>query len=202
MKARHKYHDGQTVKKGDTCTANLFGTCKVQKVERRVVFLINICTKEVFETDCMEEFDFLYKSSKYETVKKTIFRVIGESGKGMYRDDDTYQVMVDADLGCSIKTHPCPAQDSLLVENLKPYNAFDRYDYFIADQFVFGFSSVEQMRRWLFNDGIIRRLDAAGATVIEMTGLVIEGHTQAVIEAETAIEINRWSLVDFFLEKE
>jgi len=85
---------------------------------------------------------------------KKIFRIENEAGKGIYVGDSK----VSSDLyeidGPSPR-HPRPEDDSLLMKSFEDSGrnvSNERYFLFSVTPFKFGFTSVEQLRNWIYND--------------------------------------------------
>lgn len=126
-----------------------------------------------------------------------IFRIETESGVGMYRGPDWDGVW---ETGAATHKHPCPHNDSKLIdENIDLfYSLGDNEWRFGDDDFIFGFSSIDQLRRWLYNDSWLESLDSEGFVLSIYEGDVRHGHTQAVIDKTTARLVKKHKIREFF----
>jgi len=130
-------------------------------------------------------------------MKDKIFRIENLEKRGIYRGPDWDGVY---DTVAGSKIHPSPHNDSkLLDENKDLFYSFDVDEWrFLADEFVFGFSSIDQLRRWLYNDAWLRSLDEKGYMLSIYEGDVRHGHTQAVIDKSTAELVEQHKISEFF----
>lgn len=96
--------------------------------------------------------------------------------------------------------HPVPHQDSKLVDENKDLFVCPSYgEYrFYSRKFIFGFSSIEQLRRWIYNDAWLKSLDEKGYVLSIYEGDVRHGHTQAVINRDSAVLIDKHKISDYF----
>ena len=69
---------------------------------------------------------------------------------------------------------------------------------FKEGNFIFGFSSIDQLRRWLYDDAWLKGLNEKGFVLSIYEGDVRHGHTQAVINKETAVLIEQHKIADYF----
>jgi hypothetical protein len=106
--------------------------------------------------------------------------------------------------------HPSPEDDSKLVGNVRNY--MRRQDderlpeersvwTFIYGDFLFGFDSQDQLRRWVYNDQWMKDLDEAGfhLTVLDVPDdEIIAGYTQAIFKRDSGRQKYRCKLCDFF----
>lgn len=130
-----------------------------------------------------------------------------DTGRGMYVNGGgmsylpytiyDIQAHARADNGRPPK-HPNPRDDSLLVQNFKSkgldLNAH-LYD------FIFGFSSMEQLRTWMYDDRWLATLHKNGFVLCEYEGEIIHGNAQAIIRNSTKKQI--WKLnLEILLNKE
>lgn len=111
------------------------------------------------------------------------FRIENDEKIGVYNGQgrEVMELWAEADgretLACC--AHPCPWDDSLI--NLFLSNTGGG----IWGEYFFGFTSIEQMRRWFYNDDILALLDQSGyhLSVYEFPSIV-SGHTQAMASME------------------
>ena len=59
-----KYYDGQAARKGDTCVAGTWGTCRIIKIESKMARLVNVMTKEKWDLDDLNNFDLIDRKVK------------------------------------------------------------------------------------------------------------------------------------------
>lgn len=128
-----------------------------------------------------------------------VFRVETSGGRGMY------SVWYELDLGNS-DAHPCVYEDSLYMENAEKFNPalVDRRcgvlkwsTYPVGHRF--GFESLDQLRRWIFNDDWIKKLSDVGCVlcVYEVPDIaLIVGRTQVTFSFEMATLIERSPLAN------
>ena len=115
---------------------------------------------------------------------KTIFRIEdAKTGIGMYHSGKAQFFMNEGDYD----NHPAPSRDSLLVQNI---NVFKKRDgYASASDFKYGFDSIKQMRRWLYEDRWLKQLDTNGLKLAEIDvdeSNLIVGHTQVMFRNEVS----------------
>ena len=112
----------------------------------------------------------------------TVYRVENSLGRGMYRGnsrDYLLDAMYDPVL------HPTPSNDSRLMRALHEAGLVVQgkygWNHVRWAPFNFGFSSPDQLRRWLFNDAVKKDLQAIGFSVsVYEGGTEYHGDTQAV----------------------
>jgi hypothetical protein len=135
-----------------------------------------------------------------------IYRIENAEGTGPYQgmsDDESPLPMQFSE------THPSPEDDSLLVRAFRDYARINELDTdgtrtiwgMIYGDFLFGFGSQDQLRRWVYNDEWMVKLDNAGfhLSVYEIPDeKMIVGHTQAVFERSAGRQKYRCKLCDFF----
>lgn len=62
-----KYHDKQTVRRGDLCVAGTFGTCRIISTGRNGARIMNTQTGEKWNLDSMGNFDLLERKQTAES---------------------------------------------------------------------------------------------------------------------------------------
>lgn len=116
-----------------------------------------------------------------------IYRVEKENGQGLYRDNDypfSYE-MVDS------MRHPLPSDDALLSIF---WNALS---YESMAKFHFGYSSIEQLKSWVYRTSWREEIDKAGFRVnVYETENYKTGDTQAVFVKSKSKFVNSLSLLD------
>lgn len=142
------------------------------------------------------------------SIKHTeIYRIENEKGEGVYRAESrsiyfvVNEVKADYQDYQNERRHPTPDRDSKLVDSL-PRKAFfgnSKVDPIIdcnyISNFIFGFSSVDQLRMWFFNNNILVGLHNCGFKVVVYKGEVYHGNTQAVIRKSTRKKVKEISLL-------
>ena len=130
-------------------------------------------------------------------MNNRIFRVETVEGKGIYRGPDWDGV---DESGSDSSKHPMPHKDSKLLDENKDlfYHIGDGEYRFLDYDFIFGFSSIDQLRRWLYNDEWLSGLDRQGFVLSIYEGDVRHGHTQAVINKDTAVLVAQHKISDYF----
>lgn len=120
-----------------------------------------------------------------------VYRLETVDGVGVYGTGAGAYVEYD------VWKHPLPQQDSLLVENLSKNNL----------QFIgygnlnlhFGFSSVEQLRSWFYNDEWVRDMSQSGIVLsIYEAEEAYLGNSQMCFNRSTAILKSQNNLIEFF----
>lgn len=135
-----------------------------------------------------------------------IYRIEDVDGGGMYRGDNSYANPVASS---NSDRHPLPNDDSLLMDNISfrmdqdvdPCDRHQHWTYFLEDEFIFGFASVEQMRNWVYNDDWLVSLDHVGfnLTVYDVPeNHICIGNTQAVFRRHEATSNRRYTMAQFF----
>ena len=95
--------------------------------------------------------------------------------------------------------HPDPHKDSKLLNENRDLFCFSiNGPYFKAYKFVFGFSSIDQLRRWIYQDSWLKSLEESGYMLNIYEGDVRPGYTQAVINSHTAALIESHKISDYF----
>lgn len=122
-------------------------------------------------------------------VAPNFFRVENEDHDGMYCGRD---YLHEDDYEYSQTLHPVPCFDELLKLNAP--HLFDGRGWRGYD-FIFGYKSIAQLRRWIYSNQILELLHSRGFFLSEMFGEVIVGNTQAVIFEPTAKRLNKKSLL-------
>lgn len=131
-----------------------------------------------------------------------VLRVEDRCGGGMYRpnsNDGAYEqsAWVRAIGHIQEREHPAPHEDSGLTQYALRWLGLNQ----AAARF--GFSSLEQLRRWLYNDDWIRRLSAEGCALVtydvDAGAECFVGHTQVIFNIRYATEVSRVPL-DSILE--
>jgi len=112
----------------------------------------------------------------------TIYRVENNNKEGMYGGSDVpcSWEMVES------KTHPSPYED----DKIKPF--WDRH----SKDLQFGFSSIQQLRFWIYKKEWREQLDASGFHISVIIAKGAHGDTQSVFLPTTRKDIKTISLLD------
>ena len=116
-----------------------------------------------------------------------IYRIQNNKGEGMYHGGAAR--MVSRDTGIDLYTrakHPNPSDDELLIANAPHLFEGEYYLDFYAKHYIFGFSDIDQLKRWIVSPKIIKGFHDLGYYIVRMQGEVHHGNTQAVILASSA----------------
>ena len=92
--------------------------------------------------------------------------------------------------------HPLPCYDSLLWNKISvnlPFEEFSAYH--------FGFTSLEQLRAWFYNDDWLEWLHNEGYILTEfecddIPEIFMSGHTQAIAKLDKITEVKQYSLIN------
>ena len=96
--------------------------------------------------------------------------------------------------------HPSPSEDSRLWEGLKQKENDSLPD---LKQYLFGFSSIAQLRAWFFDDEVLRHLHEKGFVLVEFDCKIVNGNSQVVSLKEdvAAASKKESSLLSLLAEK-
>lgn len=122
----------------------------------------------------------------------TFFRIQLPTGEGIYRNlisETKYPEDFNDD-----SRHPRPACDSLLKANAPELFDAD-YGWFTGSEWIFGFSSLAQLRSWIYRDSHIQFFHELGFELLEMSGDIRAGNAQAIIFQPTATVLSTKSLL-------
>lgn len=119
-----------------------------------------------------------------------MFRVEDSNGRGMYHSPLRVCDMEDM---YDSATHPCPWNDSKLIDSLEVWTGdidFQRHHYF-------GFESPKQLLRWVYRREWWENLDFGGFKVSVFFAEGVAGNTQAIYDYSTREpNLGRVSLLD------
>jgi len=87
--------------------------------------------------------------------------------------------------------HPIPQDDTMLMNALREGGGLCKWSGAIYGRYVFGFSSVAQLRNWIYKDSWIQALSDEGMFLSVYDGETYFGNTQAVINYKTAKLVTR-----------
>lgn len=122
-----------------------------------------------------------------------LIRIENNEGHGPYRS--FWKGKDDIDNGNP--KHPLPHKDGkLTLENPDFFCSY--FGFFLAFNYLFGFSNVEQMQHWFYEHDWIRGLHEAGYKAVVYRGDVRHGYTQAIINTESKEKIRECSLLELY----
>jgi len=127
----------------------------------------------------------------------TFYRIENELGEGPYRSSPCLEN--DCEFWNPTEKHPLPYRDSLLNENF--FAVTDKtLNEITLEEFVFGFTSIEQFRSWFFDDRVVKWLHKNGFGLYCAEVSVVAGHSQALCSSEEweLAEKEKISLEDFY----
>lgn len=119
---------------------------------------------------------------------KTVYRIEDADCRGMYCTDSTIFLPEEFEVdGIHVDAkvhHPTPQNDALIIENMH------KQDMCINKYHQFGFNSIEQLRKWIFNDYWIDKLHKHGffLSIIQIEErYFIDGNTQVIFDSRQII---------------
>jgi hypothetical protein len=122
-----------------------------------------------------------------------IYRVEHEDNpyKGMYCSDTSDEFF-------ELKgSHPAPEDDSKFVRSFESLTGKSWHTYGEIRHYRFGFSSVDQFKRWVFNDVWRKALDDEGYVIVVYDARdYAVGDTQAVFRPATATQLKVMKLTE------
>lgn len=116
---------------------------------------------------------------------KLFYRIEDVNNIGPYHSNKADKKIID--VGNCNGRHPLPSDDTPLNNAIRhdfEENMGD-YEMFHGGTVRYGFNSLEQLRRWFFNDNELKHLDECGFSLsIYKVPSMYEGHTQCAILAK------------------
>jgi len=130
--------------------------------------------------------------------RPSFFRVETSEGLGMYNSKGNSLFASDSFIS-SESRHPIPKNDSLLEDNFAKITRRDlaRGNF---DDYSFGFVNLSQFRQWLYDDQTLKDLHSFGFRLVEYSGRVVAGNTQAMILTKEKEMVKTYSLLNFVCE--
>jgi len=128
-----------------------------------------------------------------------IYRVENEFGEGMYRAYKTpniYGFPPQEEISsflCDVRAHPTPEEDRKLMSAIWPHGTVETFGRYT--NVVFGFQSLNKLKKWLFCEVVVEALDDHGFEIVTYRGIVYHGSTQSIIEVDSAETVGRKSLL-------
>lgn len=120
-----------------------------------------------------------------------VYRYEDEHGDGLYSCGEAIDILIDTVPGDHATRHPTPRNDQMLVECIY-HRTGAGVESFLSECMIFGFSSVEQMRKWIpkRTSDEIEKLTDIRLKVFEVPNehVYCGGH-QCVFESHMAVEI-------------
>lgn len=130
---------------------------------------------------------------------KLIYR-IEKDGFGPYTDRSCD---IREYFGDNLETvdHPIPVRDSLLMERYEESEIVDRgwVRLFSPYDYKYGFENIDVLRRWFYNDNLIKKLhELEFELVIYKSENILHGRTQSIVLKGTEILIEKKNLLSVF----
>ncbi|MGZ8887974.1 MAG: hypothetical protein ACXW1D_00280 [Halobacteriota archaeon] len=128
-------------------------------------------------------------------MEDTVLRLEWPDGGGIYYQEGAKSFCNYMDW--DVERHPTPYNDDRLMSNLFQKSG-SRYEF---SEFHFRFSSLDQLRRWFFEDKILRMMHDRGVVVSEYVchwDDVVHGHTQAIFLREKAKRHTQYGILEYF----
>ena len=125
-----------------------------------------------------------------------IYRIEDQDLKGPYCQSNALSMTVDS------QRHPTPSKDSSLVYDFATHFNPDGYtDFYVPDHYRFGFSSMSQLRSWIYDDDWMIDLHDNGYHLsiyeLERSAVAI-GYSQAMCNKDKAILLRTQSILKAF----
>lgn len=123
-----------------------------------------------------------------------IWRIEDESGVGMY---SSYYSLSWGLAYPHDYRHPMPYEDSLLRENMR--SSFLEEDLYDISNYIFGFTSLEQLRCWIYSDSWLKDLHYRGfiLSIYEVEDeKALVGHTQVIFIRSS--DVVKYSIEEYF----
>lgn len=125
-----------------------------------------------------------------------IYRIEDQDLKGPYCQSNALSMNQDA------QRHPCPSKDSSLVYDFEAHFNPDEYtDFYVPEHYRFGFSSMSQLRAWIYDDDWMIDLHDSGYHLsiyeIERSAVAI-GYSQVMFNKDKAVLLRTQSILDAF----
>lgn len=117
-----------------------------------------------------------------------VYRIEDADGGGIYRGYSGRSW----DYAHDDMKHPLPYEDSLLAP------LYNKLDSSARSNYIYGFSSIQQLRSWIYADGWLLDMHDAGfkLSIYNVTDEVLMGHTQVMFLRSEAVE--RHDLMEYF----
>lgn len=97
------------------------------------------------------------------------------------------------------RAHPHPEEDSGMPEGANEW--LRAHGCGGTERARFGFTSVAQLRRWIYQDDWVNRLGKVGCELVEYeVGTCYAGHTQAMFDIRDAVVVSRKPLTSLLTE--
>ena len=136
--------------------------------------------------------------------KVKFFRIHHSSDitQGCYRAGCTNNLLSYYAYSTNWKKHPPPYEDSKLYQSLLNSPDYDGFDYEnLLIKYHFGFTSLEQLKAWFYNEDWLEWLDEQGFILSEfecddVPEMFIAGNSQAIAKLDCAIQLKTISLLE------
>lgn len=135
--------------------------------------------------------------------KSTVYRIEDADGDGVYRGAVSLYNYPQFNEFSQDRRHPVPREDSKLMNALpktaKEPDEFSRDLMTIRrkwiESFIFGFSSLGQLRAWFYDDTVLEWLHDNGFKLVAYEGVAYHGNAQSIIRKKSK-KINEYSLMN------
>lgn len=123
-----------------------------------------------------------------------LYRIQGEDGTGPYFSFpaklaiENWMARMGLECNADHPNHPLPHRDSKLRDALYENDI-------CVDDCLFGFESPEALRRWFFEDQVLKDLHEYGMSLAVYEGDIYHGYTQSIIMKDTERLIETRSLL-------
>lgn len=131
---------------------------------------------------------------------RTLYRIESGLGYGMYDSGPAQHIFDNDD---AHEKHPSPKRDSLLSPILVEKGLYSghKWDYLACSAYKFGFDSIEQLRRWIYEDRWLVALHEHGMRIAEYTipdEHVLVGHTQVMFWQHANYTKEQFNILHYF----
>lgn len=125
-----------------------------------------------------------------------IYRIENQHLKGPYSESNALSMNPDS------QRHPMPSKDSLLVYDFKAhFNPDEHTNFDVPEHYRFGFSSISQLRAWIYDDDWMIDLHDCGyhLSIYEMErNAAAIGYSQVMFNKDKATLLRTQSLLEVF----
>ena len=130
---------------------------------------------------------------------RRVYRIESSVGSGMYYAGNAQWILDSED---TYEKHPSPKRDSLLAPILIKKGLYcEVFDNLICDEYKFGFDSIEQLRRWIYEDRWLVALHEHEMMIAEYElpdEDVLVGHTQVMFKRQDKYDKEQFNILHYF----
>lgn len=112
------------------------------------------------------------------------------SRRGMYNSEDGWEIMKEVGMTDSGEKYPCASEDSKLCKSLET-KGLEAKGSTLYPGFRFGFSSIKQLKNWLYSPRLRRRLYEANFVISKYKVPIFRGDSQAVFKGKYHVDSRR-----------